>query len=89
MGYTKGRWEVRYQINVFCGRRLVANCGGYQSNVDSDGVDAENRANARLIANAQRVLITLHRIKESYQSCMAECDVEDIESLLADAGLEV
>ena len=51
--FTKGEWEVKDRWNVMMGRRLVANCGGYHSNVEP--VAEENEANARLIAQAPKL----------------------------------
>ena len=48
--HTKGPWTIKWKCNVFSERRLVANCGGYRSNIED--VDPENEANARLIAEA-------------------------------------
>ena len=56
MTHTPGEWNIKYQHNVFGGKRLVANCGGYTSNVPSDNADAVNQANARLIAAAPDLL---------------------------------
>ena len=50
MKHTKGPWTIKWMCNVFGGRRLVANCGGYRSNVED--VNPENEANAELIAQA-------------------------------------
>lgn len=50
MEYTKGEWRVEDRWNVLSGRRLIANCGGYHSNVEP--VAEENEANAQLISSA-------------------------------------
>lgn len=59
MKYTQGNWTVKYDTNVFCGNRLIASCGGYQTNVDSYNTDLENEANAHLVASAPAMLEAL------------------------------
>ena len=43
-------WTIYEQTHVMSGQRIVANTGGYSSNVDSDKVRKENVANAQFIA---------------------------------------
>lgn len=52
--HTPGPWEVSRGFNIVAtdGRRSVATTGGYSDNMRVHEVDAENRANARLIAEA-------------------------------------
>lgn len=57
--HTPGPWTIRHETNVFGGTRLVANAGGHQSNANRLDVDAENQANARLIAAAPELLDAL------------------------------
>jgi len=58
MEYTKRGWEVVDRWNIFSGRRLVANCGGYSSNTES--VVEENEANAHLIVTAVNACIKVN-----------------------------
>jgi len=47
---TPGPWVIKYEYNVFGpNERGVAACGGYQSNVKTDNVHKENKANAAFI----------------------------------------
>lgn len=50
--FTKGPWTIRFGTTILAGNRLVGSTGGHQSNVNSDAVNAENEANAHLIAAA-------------------------------------
>lgn len=52
MAVTPGEAIIRHDYNVFAGDRLVCNAGGHQNNHDNGKGDAENRANARLYADA-------------------------------------
>jgi hypothetical protein len=54
--HTPGPWNIQHDFNVFGGRRLVASAGGHSSNQHPLAVDAENRANASLIAAAPDLL---------------------------------
>lgn len=49
---TKGKWEVKYDFNVFSGRRVIASCGGYADNWKADEVHKENVNNAEFIVSA-------------------------------------
>ena len=64
MNYTKGQWEVQHSFNVFCGRRVIASCGGYADNWKVDEVHNENIANAKLIAAAPDMYEALEKIQE-------------------------
>lgn len=44
-------------------------------------------ANARLIAAAPKLAAMLSSVLKTYQPCMAEYDVEEIETLLASVGM--
>ena len=67
-GHTPGPWMLRdtRAADVVAPRRLptggvirettIANCGGFQSNIDSERFLEENMANARLIAAAPDLL---------------------------------
>jgi len=52
LAVTPGEAIIRHDYNVFAGDRLVCNAGGHQNNHDNGKGDAENRANARLYADA-------------------------------------
>lgn len=61
--HTPGPWALHHRTAYTVvgpdGSRTVATCGGYQNNQDAAAVDAENRANARLIASAPKMLEAL------------------------------
>lgn len=59
--HTKGPWVVDDGNNVFGGGRIVANCGGYQTNIGNSHM-AENEANASLVAAAPELLGVLELI---------------------------
>lgn len=64
---TPGPWVIRFDFNVFGGDgRLVASAGGHANNVTPLGTDAENRANAHLIAAAPELLEALKLIVEHF-----------------------
>ena len=50
---TPGPWDVRHEFNVFSEKRSVANCGGLSSNVNPDGIYAQNKANAAFVSAAR------------------------------------
>ena len=52
MAATERPWHIRDGTNIFRGDRLVANTGGYATNIDPHAVLRENRANAALIVKA-------------------------------------
>ncbi len=54
--HTPGPWTVRYQYNVFAGKRSIAGCGGYTSNDPNEDTHEVNMANAHLIAAAPDLL---------------------------------
>lgn len=61
--HTPGPWKRMFTFNVInAGGRLVASCAGHQSTVNAMAVEAENEANARLIAAAPELLAALKRI---------------------------
>lgn len=69
MAHTPGPWTIRYETNVFSADdRLVANAGGYSSNVNSDRVRAENLVNTRLIAAAPDLLASCKKLMEHIYS---------------------
>jgi len=53
--FTKGEWRVTQETEVFCDDRLIANCGGYFENRNTQVIRRENTANARLIAQAPKL----------------------------------
>jgi hypothetical protein len=56
-GHTPGPWWIKWGFNVFGpDNRLVANAGGHENNQNQAAVQAENVANARLIAAAPDLL---------------------------------
>jgi hypothetical protein len=61
--HTPGPWSIRYEFNVFGNDRIVAGAGGYSSNVESEAVDSENRANTRLICAAPDMLAALKAVE--------------------------
>lgn len=66
--FTKGKWKIRFNLNVESEKgRLVASTGGYNSNIDGENVDEENRANAKLIASAPEMLEALKEVREWYE----------------------
>lgn len=67
-GFTPGPWGIRYEYNVFSGNRLIANAGSYSNNWDSESVERENVANARLIAASP----------DLYAACKAMADANDL-----------
>lgn len=59
MAHTPGPWHIYAKYNVMAGRRSVASAGGYSSSHNFDLVEAENVANARLIAASPIMLDAL------------------------------
>jgi hypothetical protein len=58
--HTPGPWTIRHEFNVMGPEgRLVAACGGHSNNRAVLAVDAENTANAHLIAAAPELLDAL------------------------------
>ena len=57
-------WTVYEKTHVMSGDRLVANTGGYSSNVDSDKVIEENIANAQLTVAAPELYKKLKALLE-------------------------
>lgn len=56
---TKGKWGLHPHASAcVCLKdgRIIANCGGYRNSVEFERTDAENEANARLIAAAPELL---------------------------------
>ena len=53
---TSGDWELLHKTSVMSGRRLVANTGGYASNVNSTQVRKENEANANAITKLPQLI---------------------------------
>jgi len=82
--HTPGPWKVKYGINVFGGKRSVANCGGYTSNTSPDNDLAENEANARLIAAAPDMLAMLKTVTTEL-----EAEIMATYSCYTDAALNV
>ena len=72
MNYTKGQWEVQHSFNVFCGRRVIASCGGYADNWKVDEVHNENIANAKLIAAAPDLRESLEAVLEDCGELLSE-----------------
>ena len=70
-GHTAGPWNtLQYgPVNVLAGRRMVATTGCYSSNVDTESVDAENEANARLIAAAPSILEYARKLESVLHDC--------------------
>lgn len=60
--HTPGPWMVRHAYNVMAGRRSVATCGGYYSNVPGEDSHGENVANAHLVAAAPDLLAACQAI---------------------------
>ena len=58
-GHTAGPWTISRHCStlVIAERRTIATTGGEQSNIDREQVDAENQANARLVAAAPELLV--------------------------------
>jgi hypothetical protein len=50
--WTPGPWKIAHFSVVGKNDRLVANCGGYQTNFDEDKIQKESRANTLLISAA-------------------------------------
>lgn len=74
MGHTAGPWVLYGEFNINGGpdgRRGVATAGGYQNNRLPDSGDAENRANARLIAAAPDLLLAVKCLCEEMADYMA------------------
>ncbi len=84
MNITKGKWEVKYEFNVFCGNRIIAPCGGHANNVDNERVRIENIANAHLIAAAPKMYDALVHIAE-YWNGGSESAVDAIEEAITTA----
>ena len=63
MRCTPGKWIIKYDFNVLNEKgRLIASCGGYSSNVNSDKVHDENVANSKLIAAAPDMYKALNHV---------------------------
>jgi hypothetical protein len=62
--HTPGPWRVHRDLNVesVTNKRGVATCGGHQNSSNSEAVDAENKANAHLIAAAPDMLVVCQDI---------------------------
>ena len=52
---TKGPYIIEHEFNIVSGDRLVAGAGGYSSNLESNKVYEQNKANAQFIAAATDV----------------------------------
>jgi hypothetical protein len=57
--HTPAPWVVKHGHNVMGGGRVVANTGGYSSNINAEEVLLENNANTALIAAAPELLEAL------------------------------
>lgn len=80
--HTPGPWEVRYEYNVFAGKRSVASAGGYASNgPDELAIVEENKANARLIAAAPAMYEALVELWEAGEWVWDEFDDATIFSI--------
>ncbi|MCK5643018.1 MAG: hypothetical protein KAJ19_19580 [Gammaproteobacteria bacterium] len=86
--HTAGPWAMRHGLNLVGeNRRLVANCGGHAQNFDVEENEAENEANAHLVAAAPDMWAALHEVKTEmcggckfYGSCIPEemCDTRNM-----------
>lgn len=75
--HTPGPWMTRDGTNIYGKRRdvgyvtCIANAGSFSSNeVDTD---AENQANARLIAAAPELLMATERLSGAIESLLIGC----------------
>ncbi len=90
MTHTPGPWTIRYTTNIFGPRlngdgvRLVANTGGYSSNVD-DSVDDVNKANAYLIAAAPDLLTALKGIRSTLDDFLEDYELSVVDAVIAKA----
>ena len=65
--HTKGPWEMDAGLNIHGpDNRLVANCGGRSQNFDTEKCEAENKANAHLIAAAPELLEALEMMVRQF-----------------------
>ena len=84
---TKGKWEIHKQ--AFCcvvsDKILVANCGGRTSNVDTEELIKEQRANAQLISKAQEMLEMLREIRNQIEDGRTYITKQDITNLIKEA----
>ncbi len=56
MKFTPGPWKIKYRVNVEAENgRGIASAGGHSDNTRCEEVDAENQANAHLIAAAPKM----------------------------------
>lgn len=82
MEYTKGEWTVEDETNIFCGDRLIATAGGYSDNYTSPR--AENKANARLIAQAPKTYEWCKRMAKGLKALgLFPDDVAEVEEIHA------
>ncbi len=68
MKYTAGKWIVAHEYNVVVKgtNRGIASCGGYTSNQqDGQSIVDENKANARLVAQAPE-MVEILKAKYAY-----------------------
>lgn len=73
MEHIKGPWKIKFEFNVEdTNGRTIASCGGYSDNCRVQEVDAENKANARLIAAAPDLLEALRPFAQFACGC-GEC----------------
>lgn len=74
LNFTKGEWKVKDRWNVLAGKRLVANCGGYSSSIES--VVEENEANAQLISASPDLYEALKQLRAIFGDDRLLDDVE-------------
>jgi hypothetical protein len=77
--FTSGPWIIDRSGNIFggaSGQRLIANCRGRQQNFDTERNNAENSANAQLIAASPDLLAALEVLLEQCADGDLRCDHE-------------
>jgi len=66
---TEGEWKALDRTNVLSGRRSVAVCGGFQSNIDWEHVENENFENTKAIAAVPELLKVLEAATKYINHC--------------------
>jgi hypothetical protein len=73
--WTPGPWKIYAEVNILGGvdgRRGVANCGGYSDGRLPDSGDAENKANAVLVAAAPALVEALEALLTPFEGLPEE-----------------